>query len=406
MADKVTPTTPGLKPGTYRLNDGGTLTVRADGQRVVVQKNGRRLVFDRFGNVVDSGRRQLNPKTGKTSTEDRLDAPARKKAADDAKAAQQATTAREVEALNQNVAWIDGKRVRFVGFDENGSPTYTLNNAGNPNENGAPYVLSKPTAYGALEAGELADQNTRFVMANGTQMYGDGSTGARHQTSNPNWDNTNTWNRVEQQYTRATGTNYMTIGNGLTWLANLSMRDKDAYAAMLDKLHRAGYLTDAQFAAAGGAYSALAGMAFAKAATDLSVLNGQGATTSLQEFLDQRASANDANAEASTAAAYTPVARTYTDPEDLKKAAKSTAEQVLGRQLNDDEEAQLVGHFRSLEDAAYNQMDAAQGKSYHVTPPGMGQVDAFVDGPGHAQEAANYRAAEYGLALKHLFGLT
>lgn len=404
MADTVDPTQPGLKPGNYKIKGGGTLTVRADGQRVVVLDNGQRLVYDRFGNIVDSGRRELNPETGKTSTEDRWDAPQRaaaKKAADEAA---KAKTAREVSALNQDVAWIDGKRVRFVGFDENGSPTYTLNGAGNPNEDGAPYVLSKPTAYGALEAGELADQNTRFVMHNGTQMWADGSTGVRPNTKNPNWDSTNVYKRAQQQYNRTTGTNYMTIGNGLQWLAALSMRDPELYATTLDKLHRAGYLTDAQYESAGGAYNAMAGMAFAKAATDVSVLNGQGENVDLMQYLDMRAGGNGALGGSGGQDEYTPTPREYTDPENIKASAKSIAQEALGRRLSEEEEAQLVGHFRSLEDATFDQIDAARGKSYRVTPPGQGQINTFVE-DGHEQEAANYRAAEYGLALKRLFGL-
>lgn len=301
----------------------------------------------------------------------------------------------QLASLNQDVAWLDGKRIRFVGFDpDSGAPTYTLNNAGNPAEGGTPYQLTKPTAYGALEAGDLADQNTRFVMSRGMQMFTPGT-----QPTGQGWDTTN------GAYARTTGTNYMTIGSSLTWLAALSLKDPETYKAMVDKLHKASYLTDAQYAATGGGYSSIVGAAFARAGSDVSVVNGQGSTLSLPEYLDQRSAGNDALAADGSSTKYTPVERKYTDPEDIKANAKTVAEQTLGRQLTDAEEAQLTGHFHSLEDAAYDMIDRAKGKSYRVTPPGQGQIDAYVDGPAHEQEAADYRAAGYGLMLKQLFGL-
>jgi hypothetical protein len=312
--------------------------------------------------------------------------------------------ATEVDQLNQGYAWIDGKRVRFVGKDpDTGNPLYTLNGAGDPNDGGNPYQLTKPSAYGALDT-DLVDQNTRFVMSNGTQTFADGS---HNQRTNPGWGSADA---ADRHYTQRTGTNFMTVGNGLTWLTNLSVKDPDAYQAMVDKLHDAGYLSDPQYEAAAGGYSSVAGSAFAKAATDLSVVNATdaGATLALDQFLKQRGDANAARKKDATAAAYVPTERSYTDPEAIKAAAKSEAESFLGRHLSDAEEAELVTHFRGLETAVFDAVDAAgvQGQNATFTQPNpTGQIDAFVEGPGREQEGANYRAAQYGQALKRLFGV-
>lgn len=279
----------------------------------------------------------------------------------------------------QERIWVDGK---LVVVTKNSDGTYTSKPADKPSADPSPYGV--PTAFDALD-GQSVDPAAPFFMGYVTRSQTGGSA-----TGMP-----------------APGTvtrNMMTVGASAAWLAELSTKDPGAYQAMLDKLHSAAYLSDADYAAAAGHWSAQAGQAFALAARDTAVVNTtvQGHFTTLAQFLDSKQGALDA----AKAGSYTPTARSYTDPEDIKASAKTEAEKVLGRHLTSDEEAQLVSHYRSLEDAAFDQIDAAQGKGgARYTPPGVGQIGAYVSGPEHEQEAANFRAAGYGMALKRLVGL-
>ena len=307
-------------------------------------------------------------------------AAAQKKAAD-----QKAPTA----AANKPV-WLDGKLVTVtIKTGPDGTETYTATPVDGSKAGPAG---TRPSAFGALDSQSI-DPTSPFLMNRGA-------------TRPPGF-----------MGPVAESANHMTVSGGVQWLAQLSTKDPGAYQAMLTKLYNAGYLSKQALNEAAGHWSAAAGQAFALAARDTAVVNTTeaGLNTTLDDFLQSKAGAAAA-AEAASGSqkqAYQPVDRKYTDPEDLKANAKSVAEKVLGRQLTAAEEGQLVGHFRSLEDATYNQIDAAGRAQYDnpgapgatVTPPGQGQIDAFVDSPEHAAEANQYRAAEYGLALKQLFGL-
>lgn len=307
----------------------------------------------------------------------------------------QGSQTQALDAVNQGYAWIDGKRFRQVGVDaETGFPTYTLDGKGDPTDDGKPYVLSPPTAYLALDGDSVPDGSTQFLMGIGPRRDANNVT----HLGISNIFHLDTFG----------GQNYMTIANGLTWLANLSSKDKSAYQALVTKLHDAHYLSDAELAGAGG-YNQDVALAFAKAARDTAVLNGQGgdnAFLTLDAFLSQTAAGNAALAAAADQAAYVPVQRDYTDPEEVKAAAHTAAEQTLGRRLTPAEEAELVGHFRSLENGMFDQVDAAgrQGQKGTFTRPSeAGQVSAFLDSGDLDQESANWRAAQYGNAIKDLF---
>jgi hypothetical protein len=305
-------------------------------------------------------------------------------------------TAPDVAAASRtavaNQVWLDGKLVSITqGAD--GSWTST------PVGGGASSPLSMPTAFDALD-GNALDPAMPVLMGYSMPKGSENSWGAMFGAKK----------------------NMLTVGAAAGWLAELSTKDPQAYQAMLDKLHNAAYLSDDDYATADGKWSSAAGTAFATAARDTAVVNTTvtGGSTTLSQFLDSKQGARDAKKKASSSQPdpFQPVQRTYTDPEDVKAAAKSKAEGFLGRQLSDAEEAQLVSHFRGLEDAAYDAVDAGNrtnydraldgqdGLSVSVTKPGDGQVDAYVEGPGHEQEGADYRAAEYGMALKQLFSQT
>lgn len=351
--------------------------------RTVDTTFGKRTQRDYQDNSADAARRRAKARAERQDPETGVEAKARDKAA--------------INKYNKGYAWLDGKRLKITGQAENGDLTYALD--GKEQEN--PY--KPPTAYGALEGGELPDGGTQFLM----------SVGPRTNGSDPTrWDAAN-GNLASMLMPEKLGaSNYMTIANGLQWLVALSAKDPELYQLTVDKLHNAGYLSDANYASAGGGWSQDVGMAFALAARDVAVVNNQGgangAATTLDTLLADKAGASEKAKQAARAAAYQPTDRKYTDPEDIKAAARSEAEQTLGRRLTDAEEAQLVGHFRSLEDAKYDAMDSAgkSGKSARYTDPGQGQIASFVEDGAHEQEAANFRAAGYGQMIMNLFGVT
>lgn len=273
--------------------------------------------------------------------------------------------------------WLDGKLVS-VTLSPDGK-TYTAT----PVKGGDAATGARPTAFSALDGQDL-DPTTPFVIGPSA-------------TRPPGFVGP-----------VATTQNVMTIAGGVQWLAQLSTRDPATYQAMVDRLHKAGYLSDKDYAATAGHWSSAAGSAFAQAARDVAVVNTTegGQNVDLAKFLDSKQGALDAQKAASGAGAavYTPVDRSYTDPEAIKAASKSAAQDALGRQLTPAEEAELVGHFRSLEDAAFDRIDAAQGKggAQATQPIATGQINAYVNNDAHAQEAGNYRAAQYGDALKQL----
>lgn len=293
-------------------------------------------------------------------------------------AAQAATAAKAGgPATTPQQVWLDGVLVTVkLGAD---GQTYTATPVSGK---GAGAQGVRPTAFDALD-GQSIEETNPFLMSHAVgAVAGMGPTSAA---------------------------NHMSIKAGVQWLAELSAKDPGAYASMLQKLYNAGYLSKSDLAQAAGHWSASAGQAFALAARDTAVVNTttSGLNTTLDDFLKSKAGAAAALEADNGKGPYVPVPRNYTDPEDIKATAKGAAEDVLGRQLTAAEEAKLTARFRGLEDAKYNAIDAAgvQGKNASVTDPGSGQISAFVSGDGHEQEAANFRAAEYGLSLKRLFGL-
>ena len=279
--------------------------------------------------------------------------------------------------------WVDGKYVTVQQSADGGTWTVVGDKGAQP--------MLRPSAFDALD-GQQIEASSPFLM--GYKLGGDPT---KSTTIGNLFDKLQTGNR-----------NVMTIAGGVQWLAGLATKDPEAYQSMLDKLHNANYLSDSDYASAAGHWSAAAGNAFALAARDVAVVNTtpNGADTTLDQFLAGKQGALDA-AKQGAKQPYQPVNRAYTDPEDLKASARSTAEKVLGRQLTDAEEKRLTDHFHSLETAKYDTIDAAHqsGKNASYTAPGSGQIDAFVEGAGHEQEAANFRAAGYGQTLMQMFGV-
>jgi hypothetical protein len=321
------------------------------------------------------------------------------------------------QANSGGMVWVDGKLRKIVSIeDKNGTTLLTEELDGNKTQ------VALPTAFDLLDSQSIGDHaNTPFLMTRGrTDVFNPTATSAMPGGAFPNYtpvrpgalNPASAGEYSQQANTTATGQNQLTIQNGLTWLANLSVKDPQAYAHMVDQLHDAGYLDDSHYAVSGGPYSSAVGDAFTQAALETAVLNSggteEGALTTLQDVLNKRATANKALQEKARAQAYTPIARHYTDPTQIVAEAQSAAQTALGRKLTDAEAQKIADHFHSLESSAYDSADAQgrQGGSYSITlPSDTGQVMAALNSPQYAQEQANYAVAQYGSGLRRLFGL-
>jgi hypothetical protein len=311
------------------------------------------------------------------------------------KAKQAAQQQQIADAYKVQHAWVDGQ---FVTLTQDAQGNWIAAPVGG----GDKRPLATPSAFAALD-GESIDETTPFLMSHfrlGSPSTPGVATGKPSQGGM----------FANLLHTLGTGAEErMTIGGGVAWLASLSTKDPGAYQALLDKLHNANYLSDADLASAAGHWSPQVGKAFARAALDVAVVNttDAGRNTTLDEFLTSKQGAYAAGQGAGKGP-YVPAERRYTDPTTIVGTAKNAAAQLLGRQLTPEEEQQLTGHFRGLEDAAYDQVDAAgrQEQNARFTPPDLGgQVDTFLDSGPREQEQANFRAAQLGQAIKRLFGV-
>lgn len=355
-----------------------------------------RPVKDRKGNVLY----YADPITGERINAGRSSGPGLGQTHDTAHEARQAVNARtkrqdattgeypddtaEEPRPGERYVWIDGHQATVV-IQKNGSWAVKYTDGTKDKK------VIPPSAFGALDE---IDPSAPFVMSN----YRLGNTSKPTTLGN-------IFGNIGEKVDNG-GRNLMTIEGGLAWLSSLSIKDQPAYQAMLQKLVDAGYLSNDDRLQAGGTWSTAVGSAFSKAAMELAVVNASpgGDSTTLDDWLQQKITGG----AGASATAYKPVERSYTDPEDLKAAAITTAQQTLGRRLTAAEEQELVSHFRGLEDAMYNAQDAAgrQGQNGTYTRPGSGEVDAFVDSGPREQEGANFRTAQYGEALKQLFSQT
>lgn len=311
-----------------------------------------------------------------------------------------ATADHQLSAANQaqGYVWLNGKRMRITSMGADGSITVSVDG-----EKDQPYP--RLSAFDALDRQGELDGNLAYVMSLGTQRGADNTT---TMTQRP--DGFTSADAADRQYNSQVGKNLMSVRNGIQWLANLSTKDPEAYTAMVDKLHDAGYLNDGDYAVAGGGWSSAVADGFARAARDTAVVNSttNGESTTLDQLLGQKATANKALQDKLKADQFQPVDRTYTDPTYLVGAAKSAAEAALGRLLTKDEEAKLTAHFRGLETSKFDQIDAAHkaGAGATITDPNpSGQIDDFLNSGELEQEQANFRTAGYGDALRKLVGL-
>jgi hypothetical protein len=332
-------------------------------------------------------------------------------------------TALKNQAANvaRGYVWVNGQLSRIVGFDAQGQPIINYEGGGLRTTGKDGKVTNDPTkpaqnqtAFGALPSNSTLNGASIFTMSsgpadifNGQTQAGDGFGGATPTYgSGDHSQSANTVSNARSQ---------MTVAQGVQWFLNLAVQHKDQYQHLVDMLHTAKYLTDAQWASARGGYSSDAAQQFALAAMDLAQVNTTegGANLGLFDFLDQKAK----DSQATAAAAVQPVTRAFQDPATLKYAARQAAQNVLGRNLTPAEEAAFESQFRGKENAYYDNVDATnqaqvgaqaagtRGPANSVPQPDTtGQADSFVQGDQFANQRNGYSMLEYVKAFQDLLG--
>lgn len=186
----------------------------------------------------------------------------------------------------------------------------------------------------------------------------------------------------------------MTVASAVTWLRDLASNDPDSYNQYVAKLYASGYLSKAD--AKLGRFTSKVGQAFAYAAFDVAATNqGGDLKTSLVDHLDALADANPDIADGgSKRAPYADPTRVdeFTNPDDVKAAARAAAKSALGRNLNDAELEKFVSHFHAQEATYNNQKYSAQvanAKDNYATAGGTAQTSSHTvtDAPSVTAEA-------------------
>lgn len=202
----------------------------------------------------------------------------------------------------------------------------------------------------------------------------------------------------------------MTVARGLEWLRDLSRTNKEEYNAWVVKLYDAGYLDekDLRF----GAYTSTVGQKFVEAAYDTAMSNlddGGGVVISLGDNLQHIA---DAAKEAGLNGPGGGTARVRVDQQlddaTLKDSIRTTSRNLLGRALTDDEEAKLVGRFRSAESAwNNNNWNAENNGGTETSAPDAGALtETGIKEGSLATERAAQQFAGYAGVLRDMVGLS
>lgn len=228
----------------------------------------------------------------------------------------------------------------------------------------------------------------------------------------------------------------MTMAGAMSWLRELAVEgqgktDSD-YNAVVSQLVAAGYLTPAQ--ARYGSFTTPVANAFLQSAADVWNINKDGGPGQLVTWGDhissmiqsrQAAGQIDANGMpvSSSGGGQGPQAPTrkdtYTNPDDLKNAVNSAAENILGRHLTDSEAASFQSMFHGVE-KTYNDQRWAQDLSAFnnqsstpntapaaVAPPSpTAAAQNYMDSsPAFGQERTNQLLGSYIGVLRNMTGL-
>lgn len=206
----------------------------------------------------------------------------------------------------------------------------------------------------------------------------------------------------------------MTVEAGLEWLRDQAVKNREGYNAWVAKLFQGGYLAegDVRF----NTYTSKVGQAFVEAAFDVASANANsegGAVITLADNLDSLAQGlaewNDVSGSGAGGVKAPTRLDTKWDDDTLRSTLKATSQNILGRSLNKDEEARLLGRFREVEstwnDQRWNaeQADAA-GQSTTVTdrPDPSAKADGFIS-EEFANEAGAQRLGGYMQVMQQMF---
>jgi hypothetical protein len=250
-------------------------------------------------------------------------------------------------------------------------------------------VAGRGATFSVLNLPDLGEGNQAFLMTVGPR------TDAAGAPIPPGEQDLRAGGRNASQRTdaeRGPSQNMMTLQNGVQWFRNLSRKDPEAYGEMVDLLVGAGYLSEE--VARRSVYTRDAGSAFAYAAADAAENYQAGSRDDFYTFLQK----SRGDAEGARGSGYQPVTRSFTDPTELAQTARTAAEDMLGRSLTDEETARFASHFRGLETAMYDQIDAAgraSGTATVVNPSSTGQAEAMLRAPEYNAERARQLTGEY-----------
>lgn len=231
--------------------------------------------------------------------------------------------------------------------------------------------------FSVLAAPSLGDGTQQFVFSHGPRMR---PLDAEGRETAPSTQDLRVGGRNATQTTAAERpqvTNMMTLDAGIQWFRKLSNADPETYDTIIEMLIDGDYLPESVVK---GMYTREAGRGFGEALADLAENNSAGNTDDLMTFLEKISTAGRAAREEAKRRAFEPIRREYTDPAQLMATARAAAEDLLGRGLTEEEAARFAGRFRGLEDAVFDQIDAAGqsgGTARVVIPNASGQAEAF-----------------------------
>lgn len=231
----------------------------------------------------------------------------------------------------------------------------------------------------------------------------------------------------------------MTMAGAMSYLRQLAIEGQgqqdSAYNAIVYQLVAAGYLTPEK--ARYGSFTTGVANAFLQSAVDVWNINkdgGAGQLVSWGDHMNAMAQARQASGQAGAnglpagggSGAQQPTAPTrtdvYTNPEDVKTAVNSAAENILGRRLTDAEVGQFASMFHGLEktynDKAFAQQMAQyqQNVSNSTTPnvapdavrapsPGDTATNYMDSSPAFGQERTTQLLGSYVGVLRNIVGL-
>lgn len=195
----------------------------------------------------------------------------------------------------------------------------------------------------------------------------------------------------------------MTMAGAISYLKNAAVTSPDYYAGVVHQLVAAGFLSPSDAIYRG--YSTKVGNAFLQSAAEVWSVNqdkGAGVTVRWQDVIDQRIQSRqesgivDENGlpisgSGGSAGPQAPTRKdSYTNPDDVRAAVNSAAENLLGRKLTDSEVAQFQSAFRAQEKTANDQQWAQTMSQFNNQSSTPNTAPDLVNPPNASNSAQNY----------------